>query len=113
MEAPSKHENTTTHTPLFHHDSWTMSSSEEKPKIAVDDEKYNIQVANSLDDDSQPIFHNGEPVITTGHDVSRFVVDIRDDQVPALTFRSIVLGTLFGAMGAALSQVSNTEFLDS
>ena len=113
MEAPNKHENTTTHTPLVHHDSWTMSSSEETPKMIAVDEKYNIQDDNSLDDDSKPAFHNGEPVICTGRDVSRFVVDIRDDQDPALTFRSIVLGTLFAAMGAALSQVSSTEFLDS
>lgn len=49
---------------------------------------------------------NGEPVVTNGRDVSRFVVDIRDDGEEALTFRSIFLGTLFAGLGAALSQES-------
>jgi hypothetical protein len=49
---------------------------------------------------------NGEPVITTGKDVSRFVVDVRDDGDPALTFRSFVLGTLCSGLGATLIQVS-------
>lgn len=54
---------------------------------------------------SDTIFVNGEPVITTGRDVSRFVVDVRDDGDPSLTFRSIVLGTVFAGLGAALCQV--------
>ena len=84
-----------------------MSSSEEKPEI-VEDEKelqYNID-DNALEDDSKPNFHNGEPVITTGNDVSRFVVDIRDDEDHALTFRSMFLGTIIAGMSAALSQVA-------
>lgn len=88
-----------------------MSSSEEfevKPvvdaKLEEKELQHNIQV--DLDDDSKPILRNGEPVITTGHDVSRFVVDIRDDGDNALTFRSIFLGTIFAGMSAALSQVS-------
>ena len=84
-----------------------MSLSEERPEIVVDEKElqYNID-DNALEDDSKPIFDNGEPVITTGCDVSRFVVDIRDDEDPALTFRSMFLGTIFACMGAALSQVN-------
>lgn len=48
---------------------------------------------------------NGEPVITTGRDVSRYVVDIRDDGEAALTFRSLTLGTVWAGLGAALCQV--------
>lgn len=48
---------------------------------------------------------NGEPVITSGRDVSRFVVDMRDDGDPALTFRSLFLGTVMAGLGAALCQV--------
>ena len=48
---------------------------------------------------------NGEPVITTGEDVSRFLLTTRDDGDPALTFRSIVLGTVFAGLGAAMCQV--------
>ena len=86
-----------------------MSSSEE---IDVDEKElqHNIQADGTSEDDSKPILHNGEPVITTGHDVSRFVVDIRDDEDTALTFRSMFLGTIFAGMGAALSQVSELNF---
>ena len=91
-------------------------SPNEKPKTIVVDENLNEGQANinnnSLEDDSQPIFRNGEPVITVGRDVSRFVVDIRDDEDPALTFRSMFLGTIFAGMAAALSQVSYYKFLD-
>jgi hypothetical protein len=45
---------------------------------------------------------NGEPVITSGMDVSRFVVDLRDDEDPALTFRSMFLGTLFAGKSCSL-----------
>lgn len=46
-----------------------------------------------------------EPIIRTGEDVSKYLVDVRDDGDPAITFRSMVLGTLFAALGAALCQV--------
>lgn len=52
---------------------------------------------------------NGEPVITTGEDVSNFLFDVRDDGDPALTFRSLVLGTVFAGLGAALCQVGIPE----
>lgn len=49
---------------------------------------------------------NGEPVITSGKDVSRFVVDLRDDGEAALTFRSLTIGTVFAGLGAALCEVN-------
>ena len=51
------------------------------------------------------VYVNGEPVIRTGLDVSRFLIDTRDDGDPALTFRSFVLGTVFAGLGAALCEV--------
>jgi len=54
---------------------------------------------------------NGEPVITSGHDVSRFVVDMRDDGDPALTLRSLFLGTVMAGLGAALCQVRAFAFI--
>ena len=57
------------------------------------------------DDDEGPFFVNGEPVITSGRDVSKLLVDLRDDEDPPFTFRSVVLGTLMGGIGAALYQV--------
>lgn len=48
---------------------------------------------------------NGEPIIENGHDVSRFLVDTRDDGDPPLTFRSLFLGTVFAGLSASLYQV--------
>ncbi|KAF7794235.1 hypothetical protein EIP86_005367 [Pleurotus ostreatoroseus] len=47
---------------------------------------------------------DGEHVITTGEDVSRYLLTTRDDGDPALTFRSLVLGTVFAGLGAAMCQ---------
>ncbi|KAF8656479.1 hypothetical protein AX16_002530 [Volvariella volvacea WC 439] len=76
----------------------------ESSKESLDAQKPEVRVGIA-DDSSDVVLHNGEPVVTTGRDVSRFVVDIRDDGDPALTFRSLVLGTVFAALGAALCQI--------
>lgn len=74
--------------------------------IELADEKLARSDSSYVDpDDEPPVYRNGEPVITTGRDVSRFAVDVRDDGDAALTLRSLVLGTMFAGMGAALSQV--------
>jgi len=61
---------------------------------------------------AEPEYRNGVPVIKTGRDISHFVVDIRDDGDEALTFRSILLGTVFACLGATLSQVSTHSSLN-
>lgn len=38
-------------------------------------------------------------------DVSRFVVSDRDDGDPALTFRSLVLGTVFTALSSVITML--------
>lgn len=55
--------------------------------------------------DGDTSFLKGEPVITTGEDVSKYVVDLRDDMDPAITFRSLFLGTIWAGLGAAVQQV--------
>lgn len=85
---------------------------EEKPmdisSVDLADEKGSGTLENDeaqyKNDEAQ--YKNGEPIITTGRDVSRFAVDIRDDGDTALTFRSIVIGTVFAGLGAALSQAT-------
>ncbi|KAH8093910.1 OPT oligopeptide transporter protein-domain-containing protein [Cristinia sonorae] len=67
------------------------------------DEKSIGSVVDSEDLDVRYV--NGEPVITTGRDVSKYVVDIRDDGDPAITFRSLFLGTVFAGLGATLFQI--------
>lgn len=54
---------------------------------------------------SDPVRVNSERIVTTGKDVSCFVVDLRDDGDQSLTFRSFFLGTVFAGLGAALCQV--------
>lgn len=56
--------------------------------------------------DSEAFVTNGEPVVNTGEDVSRYIVDIRDDGDNPLTFRSLYLGTIFAALSSVLGQVS-------
>ena len=59
--------------------------------------------------DGDTTFLKGEPVITTGEDVSKYVVDLRDDRDPAITFRSLFLGTIFAGLGAAVEQVCDSH----
>jgi len=68
-------------------------------------------IVKTVDDEEVQKF-NGEPVITNGRDVSRYVVDLRDDGDPALTLRSLTLGTVFAGLGAALCQVYEPLFLN-
>lgn len=99
--------------PAFMFHSGSLLSREKQVNAGSDsvefaDEKLDFQ---AFDDDEEAEFRNGEQVIATGRDVSRFVVDIRDDGDEALTFRSIVLGTIFAGMSAALCQVSRRRQL--
>lgn len=72
----------------------------------IDIVKHNSPSVSQSDlDDDHVLMLNGEPVIRSGKDVSRLVVDIRDDGEDALTFRSVILGTIFAGLGAALCQV--------
>jgi hypothetical protein len=64
------------------------------------------------DANEKPLNVNGEPVITSGIDVSKYLVDLRDDEDPPFTFRSVVLGTVIGGLGAALHQVCCTALHD-
>lgn len=68
----------------------------------IKDEKASI--TSDVSPPSTTRYVNGEPVIENGEDVSNYVVDVRDDEDPALTFRSFVLGTIIAGLGAALAQ---------
>jgi hypothetical protein len=81
----------------------TTPPVEEKPMDISSVELADDKSSDTLDKDEAE-YKNGEPIITTGRDVSRFAVDIRDDGDAALTFRSIVIGTVFAGLGAALAQ---------
>jgi hypothetical protein len=73
---------------------------EKEPVLDLAKSSYDYKDANE-----RPLNVNGEPVITNGIDVSKHLVDPRDDEDPPFTFRSVVLGTVIGGLGAALYQV--------
>lgn len=58
-------------------------------------------------DEADVVRLQGEPVIRTGRDISHFLVDLRDDGDPALTFRSLAIGSLFAGMYIVNYQVSD------
>jgi hypothetical protein len=113
MEESHNNDTTSASPPtLVHRDDGTSSFDAKEKKngggldsVEIADEKLD-PCTQALDEDETPVYRNGEPVITTGRDVSRFAVDARDDGDEALTFRSIFLGSMFAGMGAALSQAS-------
>ena len=86
------------------------TSEKESPCSPVDEKgKESSQSADRSSEeaygDDDAVYVKGEPVITTGSDVSNFLVDVRDDGDPALTFRSLFIGTIFACLGATLCQV--------
>ena len=80
-------------------------SSDDIPGDKKEASLYLDKSSDFEDADEKPQYVKGEPVINSGRDVSRYLVDLRDDQDPPITFRSIVLGTVIGGLGAALYQV--------
>ncbi|KAL1733629.1 peptide transporter MTD1 [Schizophyllum commune] len=70
------------------------------------DEKHDGSIKKeAFDPETFDSVSDRERVVTTGRDVSHYVVDLRDDGDPALTFRSLVLGTVIAGLGAALCQI--------
>jgi hypothetical protein len=89
------------------------SSSDDVPDNEKEDVTPDKSFSGPEDADEKPQYVNGEPVIQSGRDVSKFLVDLRDDQDPPFTFRSVVLGTVIGGLGAALFQVCHLGSVDT
>lgn len=84
------------------------SSKEDPTKLVFDQQSSDYEKAlspPSQEDGDDTLYVNNEPVVQNGRDVSRYVVDLRDDGDQALTFRSIVVGTVLAGLGSALYQV--------
>ncbi|KAK2461189.1 hypothetical protein APHAL10511_006716 [Amanita phalloides] len=82
----------------------SATSSIEKEYLDANREKSSY-VENDSDQLDGVQFVKGEPIISTGKDVSRYVIDLQDDGDDALTFRSMFIGTAFAGLGAALCQI--------
>ena len=72
-------------------------------------EKFDSDAEASKDDVS--IALGQEPVIVDGKDVSKYIVDLRDDGDAPITFRSMLLGTILSGLTAALYQVRRVVIL--
>lgn len=57
------------------------------------------------EDDDPAKSGNSDNIIITGEDASHYLLPIRDDHDPALTFRSIVLSTGLACFQAVMSQI--------
>nr|XP_031859812.1 uncharacterized protein CI109_004660 [Kwoniella shandongensis]KAA5526884.1 hypothetical protein CI109_004660 [Kwoniella shandongensis] len=67
------------------------------------DHDHNKDALAHLDDDA----NSENIIIRTGADAANFLLPLRDDHDSALTFRSIVLGSLVAAFQAAMNQIYN------
>ena len=72
-------------------------------------EKFDSDAEASKDDVS--VVLGQEPVIVDGKDVSKYIVDLRDDGDAPITFRSMLLGTILSGLTAALYQVRRVVIL--
>lgn len=96
-----------------------ISSADEKhPSTTIDDEKspaaVEVKTSNrfSVDniDGASDIYDSAErddAIIRTGADASAYLLPLRDDGDPALTFRSIFLATGLAAFQATMTQIYN------
>ncbi|OKL57459.1 hypothetical protein UA08_07227 [Talaromyces atroroseus] len=84
-------------------DSVETTSRDQKVKNVVDEKTGEVSIESPQDDDTEYV--KGHPVIRTGLDVSKYIVSLRDDGDPSLTFRSIVLGSIFTALSSVITML--------
>jgi hypothetical protein len=96
--------------PLLQHPTNDASNSEKSSGKTSPDEKEEINGSPSDDSDVGPLRNQEEVLIRSGKDISEYIVDVRDDGDVCLTFRSLVLGTLFAGLAASLAQVCHSQF---
>ena len=95
--------------PIQHSSSDPPTLDEKEAVLHSDLDKFSSGFEGTTTVDEKPQYVNGEPVIANGRDVARYLVDLRDDEDPPFTFRSVVLGTVVGGLGAALIQVRRVQ----
>ncbi|KAH8825162.1 oligopeptide transporter [Flagelloscypha sp. PMI_526] len=88
-----------------------LSDDKEKTPLSEKDSANLADLADKVSVSSDKEFEGGDAgsddasIVVDGNDVSRLIVDIRDDGDPSLTFRSIVLGTILSGLGATIVQL--------
>ncbi|KAI0842029.1 OPT peptide transporter Mtd1 [Hypoxylon sp. FL0890] len=81
-----------------------VTPSSDEPTVTLPHDLDKDGIENSQHDDDVK-YVKGHPVIRNGADVSRFLISGRDDGDPALTFRSIVLGSIFTALASVITML--------
>ncbi|KAE8445208.1 hypothetical protein EG329_013580 [Mollisiaceae sp. DMI_Dod_QoI] len=103
----------------FKHVSAPHESIDEKINITADnagihkdgklvlDEVTEINPVSTRDDvdDSDADYSTEDVIIVTGSDAAKYLLPMRDDHEPALTFRSLFLATVLSAFQAVMSQI--------
>ena len=107
MSLPSQHSSSYPPTPDEKSASVDIPCNEKGSSLDRDLDKSFSGFEDTVDE--RPQYVKGEPVIANGKDVSRYLVDLRDDEDPPFTFRSFVLGTVIGGLGSALYQVRHVQ----
>ncbi|KAJ5757700.1 uncharacterized protein N7511_006394 [Penicillium nucicola] len=75
--------------------------SEKAPEVT-----HNVRYTESLTANSEETkFIDGHPVIETGVHVSQYLISLRDDEDPPVTFRSILLGSMFTALASVIQML--------
>lgn len=90
--------------------------------VDSDDEKLGDSVVGGLspEKENEPTvpellgqdFDDPEKIIKSGADAAQYMLSDRDDGDPAVTFRSMVLGTAFAAFYASISQIYKVSHRD-
>ena len=109
LEQPPSLKNNLVIVPLLQHLTTATLNSEKLAGKASPDIKEEV---NPSPDDDGPLRDHQEPLIRNGKDISEFIVDVRDDGDVCLTFRSLVLGTVFAGLAATLAQVCRSSIPD-
>lgn len=77
--------------------------------ISLDDEKKNTFKVNTdavaASDEESSSDTDGEVIIVTGSDAAKYLLPMRDDFDPALTFRGILLATALTGFQATMNQI--------
>lgn len=75
------------------------------PQIVESEAKAAGDHGDFLNEDDDADSENNEAIVITGSDASKYLLPMRDDFQPALTFRSLVLASVLSAFQAVLSQI--------
>jgi hypothetical protein len=78
---------------------------EDEKNIKDKDKDSDGEVQNSLPEFLGEELDDPDKIIKTGADAAQYMLSDRDDGDPSITVRSMILGTMFAAFYASISQI--------